>query len=42
MFEDGRLAEEGSHTELMAKDGVYTKYYRYQAKAYHKRVREQL
>lgn len=42
MFEDGRLAEEGSHAELMAKDGVYTKYYRYQAKAYQKRVREQL
>jgi ATP-binding cassette subfamily B protein len=42
MFEDGRLAEEGSNAELMAKDGVYAKYYRYQAKAYQKRVREQL
>ena len=42
MFEDGRLVEEGSHAELMAKDGVYAKYYHYQAMAYQKRVREQL
>ena len=42
MFEKGCLVEEGSHGELLAKDGVYAKYYHYQAMAYQKRVREQL
>ena len=42
MFEKGRLVEEGSHGELLAKDGVYAKYYHYQAMVYQKRVREQL
>lgn len=42
MFENGGLVEEGSHAELLAQNGVYAKYYHYQAKAYRQRVREQL
>ena len=42
MFEKGCLVEEGSHGELLEKDGVYAKYYHYQAMAYQKRVRERL
>ena len=30
MLEDGKVAEEGTHTELMKKKGIYEKLYRYQ------------
>ncbi len=32
VFENGRIAEEGSHEELLAKDGIYAKIYRTQFK----------
>ncbi len=34
VFEGGRLLEHGSHNELMARDGAYTKMYRLQAERY--------
>jgi len=34
VFDKGRIAEDGNHTELMAKNGVYAKMYRAQAKWY--------
>ncbi|MDP8253874.1 MAG: ABC transporter ATP-binding protein [Candidatus Kaelpia aquatica] len=30
VIEDGRIAEEGKHDELIKKDGLYRKYYKYQ------------
>lgn len=34
VFRDGKLIEDGSHQELMEKDGYYAKMYRAQAKWY--------
>lgn len=34
VFDNGRIVEDGSHTELMAQDGLYAKMYRAQARWY--------
>ena len=34
VFQDGRIIEDGSHRELMRKDGYYAKMYRVQAQWY--------
>jgi ATP-binding cassette subfamily B protein len=37
MFDSGKLIEEGSHSELMQKNGQYAKMFELQAKKYTKR-----
>ena len=37
MFDSGKLIEEGSHNELIAKNGQYAKMFELQAKKYTKR-----
>ncbi|HBN84815.1 MAG TPA: ABC transporter ATP-binding protein, partial [Clostridiales bacterium] len=34
VFDKGKIVEDGNHNELMAKNGVYAKMYRAQAKWY--------
>ncbi len=34
VLDNGKIVEEGSHTELLAKDGVYANAYKLQAKGY--------
>ncbi|GAA5094732.1 ABC transporter ATP-binding protein [Nocardia iowensis] len=36
VLEQGRVIEQGSHDELMARDGVYREFYTLQAQAYHR------
>jgi ATP-binding cassette subfamily B protein len=36
MFADGRLIEDGSHEELMAKNGKYAEMFNMQAEKYNK------
>ena len=40
VLDGGKIAEEGSHTELMKKDGVYSKMFTLQASSYNKQEEE--
>ena len=40
LLENGRIAEEGSHEELMAKGGIYAGLYEVQSKYYRKGAME--